>query len=59
MKISNQVRKYIELALREQLSKDCPNYGNKTIERIVKSSMDGLHVTKEVLYRAIALAAEK
>jgi hypothetical protein len=49
---------YIELALRERLKINCPNFGQSTIAKIVDASMDGLNVSKEVLYRAIEMASE-
>lgn len=51
------VRHYIELALRESLARKCPGYGKSAIETVVSASMKGLHVSKEILYRAIEMAA--
>jgi hypothetical protein len=54
-------RKYIELALREKIASERPDYWKKTIDAVVTASIgtDFAHVSKEVLYRAIELAAEE
>ena len=53
------VKHYIELALREKIKRERPDYGSSTTEKVVAASMGltGPHVTKDVLYRAIELAA--
>ena len=57
MKVSNLVRNYIEMALREKIALECPGYGKIATERVVAASMDGLKVSQATLYRAIELAA--
>jgi len=58
MIISNEVREYIERALRNKIKDQCPNYGDNTIDDVVHASMDGayLNVNSETLYMAIDLA---
>ena len=57
MTISTIVRRYVEMALREKIARECQGYGPDTVERVVAASMNGMHVSKDVLYRAIELAA--
>lgn len=56
MHISNEVRKYIELALRQHIAESRPDYAPVIIDAVVEASMNGLHVSKETLYKAIDLA---
>jgi hypothetical protein len=52
-----QAKKYIEMAIREKLKRECPGYGESVIQKVVSASIPGLGVSKDVLVRAIELAA--
>jgi hypothetical protein len=58
MTVSAIVKMYIAKALKEEISIKCPGYGESAKSRVFEASMNGLHVGREVLYRAIELAAE-
>jgi len=57
MAIKNIVREYIGKALMEKLIEIYPNFPS-TRQKVYDVSMKGLGVTKDILYRAIELAAE-
>jgi hypothetical protein len=51
-------REYIKKALRAKIAEKRPDYASKVIETVVSASMDdGIYVSKDVLYRAIEMAA--
>lgn len=61
MKISNEVRKYIELALRQKIKDQRPDYSQKVIDKVVAASIASmgaahLNVNSDTLYMAIDLA---
>lgn len=56
-KSNNIVRNYIELAVRERIKKERPDYPDSWVEDIVNASMND-KVSRDVLYRAIELAHE-
>jgi len=57
MVASKTSRKYIEMAVRENIAKVRPDYPPSLVEKVVSASMNGLDVKKDTLYRAIELAA--
>jgi hypothetical protein len=55
--INNRVREYIRLAIIETVNEKCPGYSQHTKDLVINASMAGLHVTRDVLYRAIEIAS--
>ena len=53
------VKHYIEMALREKVVKERPDYPASWVDKVVLSSLgpNCAYVNKDVLYRAIELAA--
>ena len=58
MAATKTARKYIELALRAKIKRLRPGYAQVHVDAVVKASMNGLDVEKDVLYDAINLAAK-
>ena len=57
MEVPRVARHFIEMALREKIVKRCPGYADDTVKEVVAASMNGLNVSKDILYHAIELAA--
>jgi hypothetical protein len=49
------VEKFLELAIREILARDCPGYGPTTVEKVVKATIGDIYLYGKY-YRALELA---